>query len=522
MVKSTLKAAIYCRLSEEDRNKQNETDDSSSIQNQKTMLLQYAMEQGWEVYDIYSDDDYAGADRRRPQFNRLLEDAKAHQFDIILCKTQSRFTRELELVEQYIHGLFPIWGIRFVSILDHADTANAGNKKSRQINGLVNEWYLEDLSNNIRGVLTSRRQNGHHIGSFALYGYQKDPDVKGHLIIDEEAAAVVREIFTLFSKGYGKTAIARILNDRGIPNPTEYKRRKGLRYQHPKGKNSTLWRYYTISDMLTNEIYIGNMVQGKYESISYKTKECRPRPRDQWYIVEGTHAPIIHRALWDRVQELIAQKAKPFNTGQIGLFSGKVCCGYCGYILRSSKNRGKYYLQCQTRHISKDACVGTFMPVAELEQMVIAELNRLSAEYLNMGELEHKIKFTSNNQQRRDEVQKIICAYERRVGECSKGIRELYTDKIKGLIDDSDFTELSETFRTDRAHLNNMIVTAKIELQELDRRLQEGDDRRKLIEQYTNVEHLTREMIEVLIDHIVIYRRNPDTKRIPIEIYWNL
>lgn len=521
MVESVLKAAIYCRLSEEDRNKQNESDESNSIQNQKTMLLQYSMEQGWEIYDIYSDDDYAGADRHRPQFTRLLEDAKAHKFDIVLCKTQSRFTRELELVEKYIHGLFPIWGIRFVSILDHADTANAGNKKSRQINGLVNEWYLEDLSGNIRGVLTSRRQNGHHIGSFALYGYQKDPNVKGHLIIDEEAATVVREVFTLFSKGYGKTAIARILNQRGIPNPTEYKRLKGLRYRCPKDKNSTLWKYSAISHMLSNEIYIGNMVQGKYESISYKTKKCRPRPKDQWYIVERTHAPIIDRPLWDRVQGLIAQKTKPFRNGRIGLFAGKVRCGYCDYILRSAKNRGKYYLQCQTRHISKDACVGTFMPVAELEQMVIAELNRLTAVYLNKDELERKIDFGTNIRRHRDQVQSIIYTYEKRVGECTKGIRDLYMDKVKGLIDDNDFVDLSETFRADRANLQDLINAAKNELQGLDRRLQQDDDRHKLIEQYTNIEHLTREMVEILIDHIVIHRRNPDTKRIPIEIYWN-
>ena len=170
-----MKVALYCRLSEEDRNKQFETDDSESIQNQKSMLTQYADSHGWEIYDIYSDDDYAGADRRRPEFNRLLNDAEAHKFDIILCKTQSRFTRELELVEKYIHGMFPMWGIRFVSIVDNADTAVKGNKKSRQINGLVNEWYLEDMSDNIRSVLTNRRMNGLHIGAFALYGYKKDP-----------------------------------------------------------------------------------------------------------------------------------------------------------------------------------------------------------------------------------------------------------------------------------------------------------------------------------------------------------
>ena len=187
-----MKAAIYCRLSEEDKNKQLATDDSASIQNQKALLLQYADEHSWDIYSIYIDDDYTGADRKRPEFNRLLKDAESRKFDIILCKTQSRFTRELELVEKYIHGLFPVWGIRFISIVDNADTANKGNKKSRQINGLVNEWYLEDMSDNIKSVLTNRRQNGFHIGAFALYGYKKDPEKKGHLIIDEEAAEVVR------------------------------------------------------------------------------------------------------------------------------------------------------------------------------------------------------------------------------------------------------------------------------------------------------------------------------------------
>ena len=243
------KVAIYCRLSEEDKDKLNKTDDSNSIQNQKSMLLQYAMQQGWEVYNIYSDDDYAGADRKRPEFNRLLQDAEDGKFDIVLCKTQSRFTRELELVEKYIHGLFPLWGIRFIGLVDNADTDNKGNKKARQINGLVNEWYLEDMSESIKSALTIRRQNGHHIGAFALYGYMKDPDKKGHLIIDEEAAEVVRYVFRMFAQGMGKTAIAKRLNDKGIPNPTEYKRRKGLRYKQPPSKNSTLWKYSAISDL---------------------------------------------------------------------------------------------------------------------------------------------------------------------------------------------------------------------------------------------------------------------------------
>jgi DNA invertase Pin-like site-specific DNA recombinase len=516
-----MKVAIYCRLSEEDRNKQCETDDSESIQNQKSMLVQYAMEKGWDIYNIYSDDDYTGADRNRPEFKHLLEDAEHHKFDIVLCKTQSRFTRELELVEKYIHGLFPLWNIRFVSIVDNADTANKGNKKSRQINGLVNEWYLEDMSDNIKSVLTNRRKNGFHIGAFALYGYKKDPESKGHLIIDEEAAAVVREIFTLFSQGYGKTAIARMLNDRGIPNPTEYKRLHGLRYQQPKTKNSTLWKYFAISDMLINEIYIGNMVQGKYGSISYKSKINRPRSKDQWYTVSGTHEPIIDRELWGRVQVLVGQKAKPFSVGEIGLFARKARCMNCGYTLRSSKNHDVHYLQCPNRHVAKDACPGSFISVSRLEQAIIAELNRLSAEYLEKDGLEEKIEFSTNIKEQREKVNTDLAMYQKKIAEYAKGIRDLYLDKVKGILSESDYVEISKSFVSEKERLEHVALDCQKQLDALDKKAKAGDNRRELVEQYTNLKHLNREIIEKLIDYISVGKRIPKTREVPIEIHWN-
>ena len=515
------KVAIYCRLSEEDRNKQSETDDSNSIQNQKVMLLQYALEHGWEVFNIYSDDDYTGSDRNRPAFRQLLHDAELRKFNIVLCKTQSRFTRELELVEKYIHGLFPVWGIRFVSIVDSADTANKGNKKSRQINGLVNEWYLEDMSENIRSVLVNRRQNGFHIGAFALYGYKKDPERKGHLVIDEEAAAVVREVFTLFSQGYGKTAIARMLNDRGVPNPTEYKRLHGLRYQQPKGKNGTLWKYSAIAGVLENEIYIGNMVQGKYGSVSYKTKQNRPRPKSEWYRVEGTHEPIIDRDLWDRVQAILAQRAKPFSGGSIGLFARKARCANCGYTMRSSKNRGRHYLQCSNRHVAKDACTGSFISVEKLERIVIDELNRLSAEYLDKDELEQHIQFCDSLQTQKNRLVSGLSAYKKKILEYSKGIRELYLDKVKGILTEQDYLELSRDFSGEKERFERMMSDTQRQVEELDARLAAGDNRKAIIDQYTNLDHLTREMVEVLIDYITVGKRSPGEKNPPVEIHWN-
>lgn len=516
-----MKVAIYCRLSEEDKNKREAEEDSGSIQNQKTMLLQYAMEQGWNVYRIYSDDDYTGADRNRPEFKCLLEDARQHRFDIILCKTQSRFTRELELVEKYIHGLFPMWGIRFISIVDHADSANIGNKKSRQINGLVNEWYLEDMSENIRSVLTNRRKNGFHIGAFALYGYKKDPQKKGHLIVDEEAAAVVREVFMLFSQGYGKTAIARTLNDRGIPNPTEYKRLHGMRYRQPSTANSTLWKYSAISSMLANEIYIGNMVQGKYGSISYKTKQNRPRPKNEWYIVQGTHEPIIDRKLWDKVQELIVQRRKPFGNGKIGLFTGKVRCANCGCSLRSCQNRGKRYLQCSNRYVSKNACIGAFISQDKLERIVLEEIKRLSQEYLDREQLKNNVQLCSNLQERKSCLVSEIVVYKKKADEYSKGMGALYMDKIKGYVSQSEFTDVLKEISLERNHLKNIIMDKEKSLVKLEKNIKERENGEQFLETYVNLEHLTRQIIELMIDYIAVGKRISGTRDVPIEIHWD-
>ena len=518
-----MKVGIYCRLSEEDRNKQSKTDDSESIQNQKSMLLQYAIENSWEVYGIYSDDDYTGSDRNRPEFNLLLQDAKEKKIDIILCKTQSRFTRELELVEKYIHGLFPVWGIRFISIIDHADTDNKGNKKARQINGLVNEWFLEEMSDNIKGVLTRRRQQGFHIGSFSLYGYQKDPEKKGHLIIDAEAAAIVRKVFRLYAEGYGKTSIARILNAEGIPNPTQYKSINGITSNlSQKNPNSTLWKYYTISDMLHNEMYIGNMVQGKYGSISYKNKRSEPKPKNQWIRVENTHEPIIDTKLWERVQRKLKANYKPFSTnGKVGLFSKKIRCMGCGYFMGTSKTKDLHYLRCTTNNVKKEACHGAFISVKLLESVVLTELNHLMSQLLDMDYLEQNITFQDNLKNEKAFLRNEISGYENKREEYSKGIKELYFDKVKLIITDDDFVELSRDFIENRNRIDKLISEKQESL-----RLLEIDEACKLskqqrIEKYTKIPALTRDIVEELIDYINVGKKNPQTGETQIEINWN-
>lgn len=518
------KVAVYCRLSEEDREKKHQEDESGSIQNQKTMLLQYAEQQGWQVYRVYSDDDYTGADRNRPAFQQLIQDAQQRRFDIVLCKTQSRFTRELELVEKYLHGLFPLWGIRFVSVVDNADTANKGNKKSRQINGLINEWYLEDLSENIRSVLNSRRENGYHIGAFAPYGYRKDPERKGRLLVDPQAAAVVREVFSLFAQGTGKTAIARLLNRRGIPNPTEYKRLQGLRYQQPPAKTSTLWKYFTIGQMLRNPVYIGNLVQGRYGSVSYKTKQCKPRPKSQWYVVEGTHQPIVSRELWDQVQSLLEQRAKPFEGGVIGLFARKARCAGCGATLRSSKSSaqrgGRHYLQCPTRHVCKDACPGAFVSVDRLEAMVLEQVRWLADNFLDLPALENSLPpppgFVEQAQWKAS-----LAAWEQKDAQWGRALGELYLDKTRGALTQEEYQQLSQELSRRRRGVESQIAQGKERLAQL-ASPPPADWRQQIVRRYTQWERLSRPVVEALIDCVYVGRRVPGTRNVPIEIHWKL
>jgi len=518
-----MKVAIYCRLSDEDKNKKTEEEDSESIQNQKSMLITYAMEHNWEIHNIYSDDDYTGADRNRPAFKQLLKDAENRKFNIVLCKTQSRFTRELELVEKYIHGLFPVWGIRFVSIVDNADTENKGNKKARQINGLINEWYLEDLSENIKSVFKEKKSQGQHVGSFALYGYKRDPKEKGRIIIDEKAAQVVREVFSLFAQGYGKTYIARTLNERGTPNPTEYKRQQGLNYHPSSPTNSNMWRYSSINAMLVNEMYRGNMVQGKSRNISYKSGKKIHLPKEEWIVVENTHEPIVTMDLWNKVQSMLKDRAKPFDTtGKVGLFTGKVRCLHCGYNLRSMIHyNGKRYLRCESRYFSAKVCIGSMISVDRLEKIVLAELKGLVAKYLQKDFIAQRVQFNNKLDEQKEALQSDIEAYRQKMAICSTGIKTLYLDKTKGLITDDEFIDLSRYFHKDKKLYESFIEDAEEKLIALDDKQQQAGDIYQVIGQYTNIEKLNRDIVLELIDYIEVGHRIEKTKDRPVKIHWN-
>lgn len=520
------KVAIYCRLSEEDRDKANPEDDSRSIKNQKYMLVQYAFSQNWEVYAIYSDDNFSGSDRKRPQFNKMLVDAKAKKFDIILCKTQSRFTRELEMVEKYINYLFPIWGIRFVSIVDNADTDVESNKKSRQINGMVNEWFLEDQSKSIKSVFEHKRKEGYFYGSFAPYGYEKDPNQKGHLIIDEEAAEVVRDIFNLYISGMGRTAIARRLNEEGVPNPTEYKRLKGLRYTNSHDENSKLWKDYSVTNIVTSPVYIGSIVQGKQYSVSYKSDITRTRPKEEWTIVENMHEPILTRGVWEQAQAIKISRARPYyktdpsRPFKANIFSKKCFCINCMKPMTTKKSHGDHYLTCSSRKHLISSCKGAFISEKLLHNTVLAKVKELINTYINLPELERGIVLKNNFAEKRKRLEEKNTQHKKKIEDIKNSSMCLYGDKVKGVISEQQFVEFNSSYQAEREQLEKNITVTNAEIDMLTGKEQTAETKRSVMERYTNADTLTQEMINELIDKVIVGEdsSSPNGKR--IEIHW--
>ncbi len=310
-------AAIYCRLSKEDAGRE-EGSNSESIVNQQKLLKDYAQKHDFKIFDYYIDEDRSGLDRERPEFLRLIADARLGRFEVVLCKTQSRFTRDMEMVEKYIHGLFPLWGIRFISVVETYDTAVKGNKKARQISGLVNEWYCEDLSENIKAVLHKKMRDGEFIGSFACYGYVKSADRHG-LEIEEETAAVVRRIYQMYIDGDSCRVIAAKLTKDKILTPTAWKQRKGLNYNNPSAMSGVsaeddnakyIWSPNTIKRILSNETYIGTLVQGREQKVSFKSKKIKAVPKEAWIRVENHHSAIIDKVTFLKIAKLRKSRQK--------------------------------------------------------------------------------------------------------------------------------------------------------------------------------------------------------------------
>lgn len=499
------RAVLYLRLSKEDVDKMRKGDDSASIQNQRALLLDYAAEKGFEVLAIYSDDDESGLYDDRPDFEKMMRSARAGEFDVIIAKTQARLSRNMEHIERYLHHDLPNMGIRFIGVVDGVDTDHAGNKKSRQINGLVNEWYCEDLSANIRSALKIKMKEGQFIGSSCCYGYLKDPKDHNHLIVDEYAADVVKKIYRLYIQGYGKAKIASILSAEGILIPTRYKREiLGMNFKNGRELETTKnWSYQTVHAILNNETYLGNLIQNKANKISYKDRKRRYLPKDQWIIVPNTHEAIIDKETFELVQKMQKARTRSVNmTGSEDIFSGMIFCadckhamsrkyarrgnrGFIGYVCKTYKTQGKQF--CESHSIDKD----------ELEEAVLESMKDEVQKILRAEDREELSSFLADQQANHtmeDQRNRIRSRMDK-----IRSFKKLsYDHLLEGMISKNEYIQYAEEYETkirelqqELCHLEEQAVPEE----QIQKKQADG-----------NIPALTREIVVELIDRLEVNR----------------
>lgn len=300
---------IYLRLSVEDNGKK----DADSMENQKNLLMEYVSARPYLMLtDIYMDNGFTGTDFERPEFNRMLQDARDGRIHCIVVKDLSRLGRNYVEAGDYIEKVFPFLGIRFIAVNDHydSDSLTSGDELGASLKNVVNDVYAKDISRKVGTAMKQKRLRGEYIGNYAPYGYLKDPKAKNHLIIDQEIAPIVVEIFELRAKGDGINTIARILNERDIPSPGRLRYERGIITNNNKKGSGLLWSRHVLSDLLKNVVYIGNLAQGRSASCLYKGIPFHWTEESEWDLVENTHEAIISPELWKRVQEVTARKSR--------------------------------------------------------------------------------------------------------------------------------------------------------------------------------------------------------------------
>lgn len=521
------KVGIYCRLSIEDKDKL-KTDDSQSIQNQKSMLRDYCNERNWEIYDIYCDDGFSGTDRTRPAFNRLISDCKSGKIDIVLCKDQSRFSRDTIIIEQYINDKFLEWGIRFIGVADNADSDSEMYGTMRLFTSAYNEMYVKDISAKIRRTLSYKREHGEFIGSFAPYGYKIDPDDKHHLIVDEEAASVVKEIFEMYVQGNGYRKIVFELNSRGILSPSAYKHNTGSNYVNCNADESNskgLWTQSTIARILHNEMYTGTLVQGKSHHISYKNKKRKRVAENEWIKVPNAHEAIIDIDIWKQAQERLNSHTRVGkNSWEISPLSGKVQCAICGRPMKRNVyyNKAKtiqyYGLQCATYKTGAMNCSNIKSISGKiLEKKVIDELNKIIEQYCQTDE----INLTDFHSEQIEKLKKQLEKLQTQQKTSESRLTQMYKDKLDGIISDSEYSIFRETLISEKQDILNRIENIKNQLDELSAKKINADNQRTIIKEHTHFTNIDRTIADEFIDYIEVGEVSNTGER-DIFIHWKI
>jgi len=668
-----VRAVLYLRLSNEDEGKLTKEEKSESIKNQEMMLKDYANEQGYEIIGIYNDEDWSGADSTRPEFNKMIKECESGNVDVVIAKTQARFARDMELIERYIHDKFIEWNVQFKTVVDRIDNTKRETKKTSQILGLTDEWYLEDTSYNIRQTFKTKRENGEFTGSFAPYGYAKDPENKNHLVIDPVAAEVVKRIFNDFIGGMGMKTVATALNEDFVLSPLEYKYMNGYNLQVPfindymffeSIKKAGMYKinvnykneerkvlhnlisynilsedrktfdnkckiylrqysedrmkiYYTkekeidynnfkielwnelklneqlpndttciatltetldrthsinyqfeilleenvehkeyffdvlhvsndeksiidysviirkkykwcqqmIKKILTDEVYIGNLVQSKTTSVSYKNKKKIKKDPSDWIRVENTHDAIITEDLWIKAQERLKERSRCDKNGNYNPFLHKLYCKECGRVFTRSGDCEHIYYRCKDLIEKYHTCDNrSSINNNDLHSLVIDGINELLDNFYKDKELNNFKENDIDNdlfKEKLDSLNKELISIDKELQTKKTYFQRLYEDRANGLLDTEEYMMLKTKYKDDSERLEDRAkkIHEEIELYNTKKKVLKG--KQNIFNKYKHVEKLDVDIVSDFVDKILIGKLDKINKTRDIKIVWN-
>ena len=516
--------ALYARLSKDDELQ----GESNSISNQKRILETYARDNGFLNYRFFVDDGWSGANFQRPGFMEMMDCVENGEVKCVITKDLSRMGRNYLQVGMFTEITFPKKGVRFIAINDGVDSAQGDNDLT-PLKNLFNEWMVRDTSRKIKAVFRSKGMSGKPITSQPVYGYLKGED--GRFIIDEEAAPVVKQIFSLCLAGNGPTKIARMLTEQEIPTPgtLEYRRTGSTRRYHPGYECK--WATNTVVHILENREYTGCLVNFKTEKPSYKTKHSVENPIEKQAIFENHHEPIIDTQMWERVQELRKQRKRPNRYDEVGLFSGILFCADCGSVLyqqryQNATRKQDCYICGSYKKRTRD-CTAHFIRTDLLTAGVTDNLRKVTSYAAKHEARFMKLLIEQNEdggKRRNAARKKELEAAEKRISELSAIFKRLYEDSVTGRISDERFTELSADYEAEQKELKERAAAIRAELSKAQEATVNAEKFMNVVRKYTSFEELTPTLLREFVEKIVVHECSYDengTRRQDIDIYYS-
>jgi len=518
---------LYCRLSRDDGN----DGPSMSIENQKQLLLDYVAERGWKVYDVYVDDGLTGTNFERPDFKRMKQDIEDGKIDCVITKDLSRLGRNFVQTGYYTDEYFVERGVRYIAINDGIDTANDDNDMAGFYH-VMNEFYPKQVSKKVKQVKRATAKQGKFIGTYAPYGYRKSPEDKHKLIIDEEAAPIVRRIFEEFAAGENARCIADRLTRERIDSPRFHYYKVSGKLPPPNIKNA--WLSTTLYQILRSEAYIGNMAQGKRVNVSFKTKQRRVIPKEDWIVVPDTHDPLIEQDVWEAVQKRSnagsLSTKRLSRTGKPSLFSSILKCARCGANLAYSEHQmknggttGRY--RCQSyQSKGKTVCTAHTIHDAMLAQVVLNDIKRYACltedERIHNASVLMDIK-GGEEQESSKKLQRRLQEIDHRLGVIATTFKKLYEDRVSGMISDEMFSDMMSGYTSEKAALQEEREKVSGELEAYRDIEQDISTWLELVAQHEEISSLDRSTVLELIESVEVQETFDADKKRHLEIWIN-